>query len=136
LAELAMAAGRKATAARARGERYDGLDYKIAKRVVLDKLKAAIGLGRATFCVSGAAPIAPEVLSFFGDLDIQVLEVYGQSEDTGPTTFNRPDRFRIGSVGPTIPGINVEIAPDGEVLVKGRNVFLGYFKDPVATAAT
>jgi long-chain acyl-CoA synthetase len=136
LVTFAMNAGRRATEARMTGRRYDGLDYKLARRVIFEKLKPAVGLGRARFCVSGAAPIAREVLEFFGQLDVVILEVYGQSEDSGPTTFNMPDRFRFGSVGPRIDGIDVKIADDGEVLVRGPNVFLGYYKDEAATKET
>ncbi len=136
IAAFALAAGKRATEAKMAGRDYTGLDYKLAKKLVFDKLKPAIGLGRAHFCVSGAAPIAPEVLDFFGTLDITVLEVYGQSEGSGPTTFNRPESFRFGSVGPTIEGIEVKIAEDGEILLRGKNVFLGYFKDEAATNET
>ena len=111
-----------------------GLQYKLANRLVLSKLKPALGLGRARMCISGAAPIAKEVLEFFGSLDITVREVYGQSEDTGPTTINLPGKTRLGSVGARIPGIEVRIAEDGEILVRGRNVFAGYYKEPQATA--
>jgi long-chain acyl-CoA synthetase len=86
--------------------------------------------------VSGAAPIAREVLEFFAALDVVVLEVYGQSEDTGPTSFNLPNRFRFGTVGPSIPGVEVKIAEDGEILVRGPNVFMGYYKDEAATRET
>ncbi|MBC7174511.1 MAG: AMP-binding protein, partial [Polyangiaceae bacterium] len=136
IADFALKAGKKATAAKMSGREYRGLDYAIAKKLVFDKLKPAIGLGRAHFCVSGAAPISAEVLEFFGSLDIQVLEVYGQSEDTGPTSFNLPNRFRFGSVGPAVEGVDVKIAEDGEILVRGPNVFLGYFKDEAATKET
>jgi long-chain acyl-CoA synthetase len=109
------------------------LQYRAANKLVLSKLKPALGLGRARMCVSGAAPIAKEVLEFFTTLDIMIHEVYGQSEDTGPTTINLPGRTRLGTVGVLIPGIEVKIASDGEILVRGRNVFQGYFKDPEAT---
>jgi long-chain acyl-CoA synthetase len=110
--------------------------HKLANKVVYSKLKQAIGLGRARVMVSGAAPIAKEVLEFFLGLDIVVREVYGQSEDTGPTSFNADGKTRIGSVGPKLPGIEVKIAEDGEILVKGPHVFLGYYKEPEATAET
>jgi long-chain acyl-CoA synthetase len=122
---------------RAAGEMIPPLldaQYKLVKKLVLDKLKPALGLGRARFCVSGAAPIAQDVLEFFASLDILVHEVYGQSEDSGPTTLNVPGRTVLGSVGPALPGVQVKIAEDGEILVKGPNVFLGYYKDPKATA--
>jgi len=109
------------------------LQYMAANRLVLSKLKPALGLGRARMCVSGAAPIAKEVLEFFASLDIPIREVYGQSEDTGPTTINVPGKTRFGTVGALIPGVEVKIADDGEILVRGRNVFKGYFKEPEAT---
>ncbi len=112
------------------------LQYRVANRLIFSKLKPALGLGRARLCVSGAAPIAREVLEFFASLDIVILEVYGQSEDTGPTSFNQPGRTRFGSVGPILPEVEVRIEPDGEILVKGRNVFLGYYKEPEATQET
>jgi long-chain acyl-CoA synthetase len=114
----------------------EGLQYRLADKLIFSKLKPAIGMGNARVCVSGAAPIAREVLEFFASLDIVVLEVYGQSEDTGPTSFNTPDKYRFGTVGPAIPGVEVKIADDGEILVRGPNVFLGYYKDPEATEET
>jgi long-chain acyl-CoA synthetase len=113
-----------------------GLQHKLANKLIYSKLKPAIGLGRARACVSGAAPIAAEVLEFFASLDILVLEVYGQSEDTGPTSFNQPEKFRYGTVGPAVPGVEVKIAEDEEILVRGPNVFLGYYKDEEATNET
>ena len=122
-----------------RGEKMGlglAMQYRLAHKLVLSKLKPALGLGRARACVSGAAPIAKEVLDFFATLDITIREVYGQSEDTGPTTINQEGKTRLGSVGGRIPGIEVKIAADGEILVRGRNVFAGYFKEPQATAET
>ncbi len=119
-----------------RGEKmgpFLALQYKAANRLVLSKLKPALGLGRARMCVSGAAPIAKEVLEVFGSLDIPIREVYGQSEDTGPTTINVIGKTRFGTVGALIPGVEVKIADDGEILVRGRNVFKGYYKEPEAT---
>ncbi len=110
--------------------------YRIVDKLVLSKLKPALGLGRARMCISGAAPISKEVIEFFAGLDIVVHEIYGQSEDTGPTSFNLPGRTKFGSVGAALPGVQVKIADDGEILVKGPNVFMGYFKEPQATAET
>jgi long-chain acyl-CoA synthetase len=110
--------------------------YKLATKLIFSKLKPALGLGRARICVSGAAPIAPDVLTFMASLDVTIHEVYGQSEDTGPTTFNLPGKTKFGTVGGRIEGVDVKIADDGEILVKGRNVFKGYYKDEEATSAT
>lgn len=112
------------------------LQYGLANRLVFSKLKQAIGLSRARFCVSGAAPIAPEVLQLLASLDVLVLEVYGQSEGCGPTSFNLPGHARLGTVGPVCEGCELKIAADGEILVRGPNLFLGYFKEPAATAET
>ncbi len=110
------------------------LQYRLAHRLVIGKIKAALGFDRARNLVSGAAPIAPDVLEFFASIDMPIREIYGQSEDTGPTSYNLPGRTKLGSVGAPLPGMSVKIADDGEILVKGPNVFLGYFKEPEATA--
>ncbi len=110
--------------------------FRLAQRLVLRTAKRALGMGATRLAVSGAAPIAAEVLEFFSSLDVPIREVYGQSEDTGPTTANRVDHTVYGSAGPPFPGVEVRLADDGEVLVRGRNVFLGYHRDPEATTAT
>jgi long-chain acyl-CoA synthetase len=136
LVEWARRVGLRVSQLRMKGREPVGLlalEYKAAKRLVFDKLKPAMGLGRARFCVSGAAPIAKEVLEFFASLDVVILEVYGQSEDCGPTSCNLVGRTKLGTVGPPAAGVTVKIADDGEILVRGRNVFLGYMKDPEAT---
>jgi long-subunit acyl-CoA synthetase (AMP-forming) len=115
-----------------RGEAPSG-GYKLADRLVLRKIRTALGLDRAKQLVSGAAPINPNTLRFFWGLGLPTYEVYGQSEDTGPTSTDRPGYCRLGTVGPAMPGVEIKIAEDGEVLVKGRNVFRGYFKDEAAT---
>ncbi|HEX3483081.1 MAG TPA: long-chain fatty acid--CoA ligase [Kofleriaceae bacterium] len=135
-------ARRVCTEVNARRDRGDPMpwllrtQYALADRLVIGKLKAALGFDRARVLSSGAAPIAPDVLAFFASIDLPIREVYGQSEDTGPTSYNMPGRTRIGSVGPPIPGLEVKIAEDGEILVRGPNVFLGYYKEPQATAET
>jgi long-chain acyl-CoA synthetase len=83
--------------------------------------------------VTGAAPTPRAVLDFFAGLDLALHEVYGQSEASGPTSFNVPGQTRYGTVGKVIPGVEVRIADDGEILVRGPNVFSGYAKDPEAT---
>lgn len=136
LVSWAMKVGERAAQDRMAGRRPGGLGFFFADKLIYSKLKPAVGLGRARVCVSGAAPIAREVLEFFAKLDIIILEVYGQSEDTGPTSFNQPHAFKFGTVGPPIPGVEVSIAEDDEILVKGPNVFMGYYKDEEATSET
>jgi long-chain acyl-CoA synthetase len=136
IAKWARGVGAEVNQLRCEGKTPSGMlavEYKIADRLVFTPTKEAIGLDQATCLVSGAAPIGKEVIAFFGSLDIFVQEIYGQSEDTGPTSFNLHGKARIGSVGIPLPGETVKIADDGEIMVKGPNVFAGYFKDDVAT---
>jgi long-chain acyl-CoA synthetase len=133
LVKWAMKVGWEANQAPGRPK---GLQYRLADKLIFSKLLPAIGMGNARVCVTGAAPIAREVLEFFASLDLVILEVYGQSEDTGPTSFNTPTKYRFGSVGPAIPGVEVKIAEDDEIMVSGPNVFMGYYKDQEATDAT
>jgi long-chain acyl-CoA synthetase len=136
IAMWATSIGRQASEHRMRGEPLPpelAIQHRIADRLFFSKVKRAIGLDRARACVSGAAPVAKEVLEFFTGLDLVVHEVYGQSENTGPTSYNRPGKVKLGTVGPPFPGVEVRIADDGEILVRGPNVFLGYHRDPDAT---
>jgi long-chain acyl-CoA synthetase len=89
-------------------------------------------------CVTGAAPIAPEILEFFYACGVPVMEGYGMTETATSATVNRPDgnQFRFGSVGKPMVGVEVKIADDGEVLIKGPNIFQGYYKNESATAET
>jgi long-chain acyl-CoA synthetase len=89
-------------------------------------------------CVTGAAPIAPEILEFFYACGVPVMEGYGMTETATSATVNRPDgnQFRFGSVGKPMVGVEVKIAGDGEVLIKGPNIFQGYYKNEGATAET
>jgi len=110
--------------------------HKVADKLVFSKTGAAFGLGKAKAMISGAAPLATEIKQYFAGLNMPIYEVYGQSEGSGPTTINLPGRTNLATVGPAYPNVVVKIAEDGEILVKGRNVFLGYYKDPEATAET
>jgi len=110
------------------------IQKRIAEKLVYAKVKAAIGLDAARLMFSGAAPIAPEVLEFLAGLDVVVYELYGQSETCGPTTCNVPGANRLGSVGKAVPGTELRIAEDGEVLVRDRKLFSGYAGRPDATA--
>jgi len=138
IADWAQGVGRRVVAVRNSGGRPTGLlgiQYKLASKLVHHKVKEALGMEQCRVAVTGAAPISTEVLEFFAGFDLPILEVYGQSEGTGPTTFNKPANTKFGSVGPAYPGTEVRIAEDGEVLLRGGNVFAGYYKDGEATDA-
>ncbi|MDP2272263.1 MAG: AMP-dependent synthetase/ligase [Archangium sp.] len=108
--------------------------YALAQRLVFAPLKARIGLDQAHLLATSAAPIAKEVLEFFASLDLPIAEIYGQSEVTGPTSVSARGAMKLGKLGRPMPGVEVRIAEDGEILVRGGNVCMGYFKDEVATA--
>ena len=103
---------------------------------VVDFIRQLVGLDKVDVAGTGAAPIATDILDFFWALGVQLFEVYGQSEDTGPTSWNRPGMVKIGTVGPSIAGVEVKLADDGELLVRGGNVTNGYYKEPELTAET
>jgi long-chain acyl-CoA synthetase len=137
LVDWARGVCRRVNEHRDRGEavpRMLDLQYRLATKLVISKIKAAIGFDRAERLYSGAAPIAPDVLEFMSSIDLPILEIYGQSEDSGPTSCNLVGRTKLGSVGVAIPGLEVRIADDGEICVRGPNVFLGYYKESGATA--
>ena len=99
-------------------------------------LRKKLGLARVRVALSGAAPIAPQVLDFFWALGVPVVEGYGQTEGTAIATFTPPDDVRIGKVGKALEGVELRIAEDGEILVRSKGVFLGYLKNPEATRDT
>jgi long-subunit acyl-CoA synthetase (AMP-forming) len=118
-----------------RGERAP-LFHGLARRLVFDRVRRRLGLGRARICGTAAAPIARETLDYFLSFGLPLLEVYGMSECTGPATVALPGHYRTGKAGTAIPGTEIQIAEDGEILVRGPHVFLGYFKDEAATRET
>jgi long-chain acyl-CoA synthetase len=137
LIDWALRVGAEVSALRQRQEDVPaGLAFKhrIADRLVYSKVKARLG-GRLRAAISGGAPLAKEIAEFFHVLDVLILEGYGQTEETTASNVNRPDRFKFGTVGPAIPGIDVTTAEDGEILIKGPTVFAGYYNDPEATRA-
>ncbi|MFZ0727293.1 MAG: long-chain fatty acid--CoA ligase [Desulfobacterales bacterium] len=111
------------------------LQYKLAHRLVFGKIQAALG-GRVRWCISGAAPLNPEVGRFFHAAGVLIVEGIGMTENTSFSNLNRYDNYRFGWVGPPGPGIEQKTAPDGEILFRGRNVMHGYYKMPEETAAT
>jgi len=109
------------------------LQYQLARKRVFAKLKERIGFDRTRLFVTSAAPIGKDVLEFFASIDIIIREVYGQSEVTGPTSVSTEEGTRLGLLGRPMIGVEVKIADDGEILVRGENVCLGYYKDAAAT---
>lgn len=140
----AVAGWARQVATRVNGARNEGrgpgipdtVQYETAKRVLLDRVRREIGLDHCRLALSGAAPVAAGVLESLASVDIVVRDVYGQSEDTGPTSINLPGATRFGTVGRAFPGTEVSLAADGEVIVGGPHVFKGYLRDEVATKET
>lgn len=109
------------------------IQFALFDKLVYSKLKTAMG-GRVTYAVSGSAPLGLRLGHFFRSLGIRILEGYGLTETTAPASVNLVSKFKIGTTGPALPGIGIKIADDGEILVKGVNVFGGYWKKPAETA--
>ncbi len=109
------------------------LQHRLAHKLVFSKLHAALG-GRLQWAVSGGAPLSREIAEFFHAAGILILEGYGLTETCPVLTFNRPSHFKFGSVGQALPGIELKIASDGEILARGPNIATrGYYKQPEAT---
>ena len=101
-------------------------------RLVYSKLRAALG-GRAQYAVSGGAALSERLCHFFRGIGVTVLEGYGLTETAAAATVNRPDRNKIGTVGLPLPGVGIRVAEDGEILISGKNVFPGYWRNEAAT---
>jgi long-chain acyl-CoA synthetase len=111
------------------------LQYGLATKLVFSKVQDALG-GRVRWCISGAAPLNPEIGRFFHAAGVLIVEGIGMTENTSFTNLNRYDNYRFGWVGPTGPGIEQKTAEDGEVLYRGRNIMREYYKMPEETAET
>jgi long-chain acyl-CoA synthetase len=109
------------------------LQHAIFDRLVYGKLRAAMG-GQIQYAVSGGAPLGTRLGHFFRGIGVTILEGYGLTETTAPCTVNLPDNIKIGTVGPPLPGVSLRIAEDGEILVRGVNVFRRYHGNDAATA--
>lgn len=111
------------------------LQYALAKRLVLAKIRSRLGLDRVQFLTSGSAPLHLDTAMAFLGMGIPIMQGYGQTETSPVTSVSRLSENVYGAVGRPIAGVDVKIAPDGEVLVRGRNVMQGYYRDPEATSA-
>ncbi len=111
------------------------IKFKIFDRLVYSTLRQAMG-GRVKYAVSGSAPLSHYLGHFYNSLGIKILEGYGLTETTAPVSVNLPDKYKIGTVGPALPGHVIRIAEDGEIEVKGTAVFKEYWQNPEATAAS
>jgi long-chain acyl-CoA synthetase len=133
LVPWALRVGRDYAAATLGGKSAGGmlpLQHAVATKLVLSKIRPTIGLDRLDFFVTGSAPLHRDIALTFAGMGIPVAEGYGLTETSPVITFNHPDAIRYGSVGKTIPGVQIRLAPDGEILVKGPNVMLGYYNLP------
>jgi long-chain acyl-CoA synthetase len=139
LAVWAFEVGHRVAEAKFSGKRANPLDLiqlKIADRLVLSKVRQALGLAKADVLASGAAALAPHITKWFRSLGLEILEDFGQTESTGVICMTEPGVESSGTVGKPVPGLEMKLAVDGEMLTRGRHVFKGYFKDEAATAAT
>ncbi|MBH0054339.1 MULTISPECIES: long-chain fatty acid--CoA ligase [unclassified Salinibacterium] len=108
------------------------IQFAVFDRLVLSKIRAALG-GRVKYAVSGSAPLGLRLGHFYRSLGLTILEGYGLTETTAPISVNKPSNFKIGKVGPPLPGVSVRIADDGEIQAKGVCVFDGYWNNQAAT---
>ncbi len=137
LAHTAIDTGGEVVRREQRGESVPPLlrlKHRVLDRLVLRTIRAGLGLDRCEFTASAAAPLPVDVAEFFAGIGLPLLEVYGMTETTGVATGNRPGRIKIGTVGPALDGVEVSLAADGEVIVRGPNNTPGYLGLPDATA--
>jgi long-chain acyl-CoA synthetase len=135
LVDWALRIGYDVSRHRQRGDeipRTLALQHRLASRLVYAKVHERLG-GNIRVCISGGAPLAPEIIEFFHALDVLILEGYGLTECTTAATVNTPSHFRFGTVGRALPKVELRLADDGELLIRSPTVFKGYYKDEQAT---
>lgn len=111
------------------------LKHWMAEKLVFQKIQSKLG-GRVKFLISGGAPLGVNISDFFFSMGLPIMEAYGATETSAPATITRPESYRIGTVGQPIPDVEVKIAEDGEILIRGAGVCKGYYKDSEATKRT
>jgi long-chain acyl-CoA synthetase len=132
----ALAVGGEVSVLRQQGRQPGGIlafKHRLADKLVYSKLKARLG-GRLRFLISGGAPLSRAIAEFFHACDILILEAYGLTENAAGAASNRPERYKFGTVGRALKGVEIKIAEDGEILIRGRNIMQGYYNLPEATA--
>jgi len=135
--QWAVDVGRKAAPYRHQNQSlpfFPALKHAVAHRLVFSKIHNVFG-GRVKYLLCGGAPMPMYLLEFFDAVGLLILEGYGLTETVAPVSVNRAERFKFGTVGQLIPGMEARIAADGELLLRGKGLFQGYYKDPEATAA-
>ena len=137
LADWSLAVGRRVSKLEESRQTVPPLlrvQHRLADRLVFSKIRTRLG-GRLRTPISGGAPLAQEIAEFFDGIGIRILEGYGLTECTTAATTNTPERWRFGTVGPALPGFELALAEDGELLIRSDTVFAGYYKEDEATAA-
>ena len=137
LARWAFSKEAEATTLERAGKKAGGLGWKLAQKLVISKVKVKLSDlfgGRLKFFISGGAPLPPDIAYFFKHSGVMILEGYGLTETSAATCVNLPDKLKLGTVGPVLPGTEVRIAEDEEIMIRGRGVFKGYWNRPEATA--
>lgn len=132
----ALGVGKEVSKLRQAGQEPAGLlalKYKVADKLVFSKIRARFG-GNLRFFISGAAALSRDIAEFFHAAGIVIAEGYGLTESSAASFVNRPENFRFGTVGPPLPGVEVKIADDGEILLRGRGIMRGYYNKPEQTA--
>ena len=112
------------------------LAFRLARLLVLDNVRKVIGVHRAKVCITGAAPISPDLIRWYMALGVEMFEVWGQTESCGAITSNIEGKVKPGSIGPRMRHAEVKLSPEGELLARGDSVFMGYLNQPEKTAET